>query len=42
VAFFSRPRDARVAEAVRERLRAAFVMGPTAPAPRPLILEVIR
>jgi pyrimidine-nucleoside phosphorylase/thymidine phosphorylase len=42
VAFFSRPDDAKVAEEVRERLRAAFVVGPTAPAPRPLVLEVIR
>jgi pyrimidine-nucleoside phosphorylase len=42
VAFFSRPRDPAVAAEVRERLRAAFTLGPTPPAPRPLIVEVIR
>ncbi|HEX6837859.1 MAG TPA: thymidine phosphorylase [Polyangia bacterium] len=42
VAFFSQPRDPAVAAEVRERLRAAFTLGPTAPAPRPLVIEVIR
>jgi len=42
VAFFSQPRDAKVAAEVRERLRAAFTLGPEPPAPRPLVLEVIR
>jgi pyrimidine-nucleoside phosphorylase/thymidine phosphorylase len=44
VALFSQPRggDAKLAAEVRERLRAAYVVGPTAPATRPLVLEVIR
>ncbi|HEX4456501.1 MAG TPA: thymidine phosphorylase, partial [Polyangia bacterium] len=42
VAFFSKPRDRAVADDVRERLRAAFTLGPTPPAKRPLVLEVIR
>jgi pyrimidine-nucleoside phosphorylase len=42
VAFFSKPRDGKLAEEVRERLRAAFVLGPMPPAQKPLILEVIR
>ena len=42
VAFFSQPRDQAVADEVKERLRAAYTLGPTAPAKRPLVLEVIR
>jgi hypothetical protein len=42
VAFFAQPRDPKVAAEVRERLRAAFTLGPEPPAKRPLVLEVIR
>ncbi|MCU1278607.1 MAG: pyrimidine-nucleoside phosphorylase, partial [bacterium] len=42
VAQFSQPRDGAVAAEVRERLRAAYTMGATAPAGRPLVIEVIR
>ncbi|MGZ3427110.1 MAG: thymidine phosphorylase [Polyangia bacterium] len=42
VATFSQPKDAKVADEVRERLRAAYTLGPTPPAGRPLVLEVIR
>ncbi|MDB4970348.1 MAG: pyrimidine-nucleoside phosphorylase [Myxococcales bacterium] len=42
VALFSRPKDAGTAAEVHERLRTAFTLGATPPAPQPLILEVIR
>jgi pyrimidine-nucleoside phosphorylase len=42
VALFSQPRDAKLAAEVRERLRAAYTMGPTPSGKRPLVLEVIR
>ena len=42
VATFSSPADAKIAGEVRERLRAAYTLGPTAPEKRPLVLEVIR
>jgi pyrimidine-nucleoside phosphorylase len=42
VALFSRPRDPAIAAEVRERLHAAFTLGSSAPAPRPMVLEVIR
>ncbi|MCU1283204.1 MAG: pyrimidine-nucleoside phosphorylase [bacterium] len=42
VASFSQPRDPAIADEVRERLRAAYTLGPTPPDARPLVLEVIR
>ncbi len=42
VACFSETADKQLHAEVQAQLRAAFTLGPTPPAPRPLVLEVIR